>query len=194
VLAAVLGEVAIVMIDHREAGAHEAGEREDGDAGSKREGGVGVAEVVEVADRSGFARVSCLAARWTLSAAAARQDVPGQEGDDDHCRRDSEDGDSGGGYDHTAILVSLLTDRTVAARAFLWPSTLSVCGRMSSQRAPEAKGLLALEHVQLETVRRSPQLLAWEALRRPPSPFRIESSRCSAQRRRGICRARRCRG
>ena len=49
--AAVLGEVAVVMVDHRDTRAHESGEREDGDAGAKREGGVGVAEVVEVAER-----------------------------------------------------------------------------------------------------------------------------------------------
>jgi hypothetical protein len=58
--------------------------------------------------RWGFALVNCLAARWTLSSAAAGQDVPGQEGDDDDRRRDSDDGDGGRGYDHTAILVSCL--------------------------------------------------------------------------------------
>lgn len=56
---------------------------------------------------SGFALVSCLTARWTLSSAASGQDVPGQEGDDDDRRRDSDDGNGGGGYDHTAILASL---------------------------------------------------------------------------------------
>jgi hypothetical protein len=59
----------------------------------------------------GWARhalVSCLSARWTLTSAASRQDVPGQEGDDDNRRRDSDDGDGRSGYDHTAILASLL--------------------------------------------------------------------------------------
>jgi hypothetical protein len=55
---------------------------------------------------SGFALVSCLTARWTLSSAASGQDVPGQECDDDDCRGDSDDGDGGGGYDHAAILAS----------------------------------------------------------------------------------------
>jgi hypothetical protein len=51
-----------------------------------------------------------LAARCALSSTAAGQDVPGQEGDDDDRRGDSDDGDRGCGYDHTAILVSLFTD------------------------------------------------------------------------------------
>ena len=49
--AAIAGEVAVVAIDHRDARAHEAGDREHRDAGSQREGGVGVARVVEVAER-----------------------------------------------------------------------------------------------------------------------------------------------
>jgi hypothetical protein len=56
---------------------------------------------------SGFALVSCLTARCTLSSAASGQDVPSQEGDDDDCRCDGDDGDGGGGYDHAAILASL---------------------------------------------------------------------------------------
>ena len=51
VFAAIAGEVAVVAIDHRDAGAHEAGDGEHGDAGSQREGRVGVARVVEVAQR-----------------------------------------------------------------------------------------------------------------------------------------------
>jgi hypothetical protein len=51
VLVAVDGEVAVVEIDHRDARAHEPGEREHRDAGAEREGGVGVAQVVEVAQR-----------------------------------------------------------------------------------------------------------------------------------------------
>jgi len=42
----VAGEVTVVLVDHREAGAHEAGEIEDRDAGAEREGRVGVAKVV----------------------------------------------------------------------------------------------------------------------------------------------------
>jgi hypothetical protein len=63
---------------------------------------------------SGFALVSCLTARWTLSSAASGQDVPGQERDGDDRRRDSDDGDGGGGYDHTAILASLFRVETAA--------------------------------------------------------------------------------
>jgi hypothetical protein len=54
-----------------------------------------------------------LAARCALSSTAAGQDVPGQEGDDDDRRGDSDDGDRGCGYDHTAILVSLFTDGAI---------------------------------------------------------------------------------
>ena len=61
-----------------------------------------------VAGMGSPALVSCLSARWTPTSAASRQDVPGQEGDDDNRRRDSDDGDSRSGYDHTAILASLL--------------------------------------------------------------------------------------
>jgi hypothetical protein len=48
--------------------------------------------------------VSYLGARWTLSATASGQDVPGQKSDDDDRRRDCDDGHGGGGYDHAAIL------------------------------------------------------------------------------------------
>ena len=50
-LVAVDCEVAVVEIDHRDARAHEPREREHRDAGAEREGGVGVAQVVEVAQR-----------------------------------------------------------------------------------------------------------------------------------------------
>jgi hypothetical protein len=45
VVAAVAGEVAVVAVDHRQAGAHVAGEVEGGDAGTKGEGGEGVAQI-----------------------------------------------------------------------------------------------------------------------------------------------------
>jgi hypothetical protein len=51
VLAAVAGEVAVVMVDHRDARAHEAGDREHRNAGAQSEGRVRVAPVVEVAQR-----------------------------------------------------------------------------------------------------------------------------------------------
>jgi hypothetical protein len=41
---------------------------------------------------------------WALASAASGQDVHGQEGQDDDRGRDSNDGDGGGGYNHTAIL------------------------------------------------------------------------------------------
>jgi hypothetical protein len=56
---------------------------------------------------SGFALVSYLSGRWTLSSTTSGQDVPGQKSDDDDRRRDSDDGDGGGGYDHAAILASV---------------------------------------------------------------------------------------
>jgi hypothetical protein len=48
-LAPVAGEVAVVAADHRQAGAHVAGEVEGGDAGTEREGGEGVSEIVDPA-------------------------------------------------------------------------------------------------------------------------------------------------
>ena len=51
VLVAVDCEVAVVKIDHRDARAHEPGEGEHRHAGAEREGGLGVAQVVEVAQR-----------------------------------------------------------------------------------------------------------------------------------------------
>ena len=51
VLAAVAGQVAVVLVDHREAGAREPGQIEDRDAGAKRKGRVGVAEIVGPTDR-----------------------------------------------------------------------------------------------------------------------------------------------
>jgi hypothetical protein len=43
VLAAIFGEVAVVAVDHGQAGAHVAGEVEGGEAGTEREGGEGMA-------------------------------------------------------------------------------------------------------------------------------------------------------
>ncbi len=51
VLAAVVSEVAVVVVDHRDARAHEARDGEDRDAGAEREGGVRVAQVVEIPQR-----------------------------------------------------------------------------------------------------------------------------------------------
>ena len=50
-LVAVDCEVAVVEVDHRDAGAHEPREGEHRDAGAEREGRVGVAQLVEVAQR-----------------------------------------------------------------------------------------------------------------------------------------------
>jgi hypothetical protein len=50
-LAAVVGKVAVVVVDHRDARTHEARDREDGDPGAQRERGVGVPQVVEIAWR-----------------------------------------------------------------------------------------------------------------------------------------------
>ena len=46
----VAGEVAVVAVDHGQAGAHVAGELEGGDAGTEREGGEGVSEIVDAAE------------------------------------------------------------------------------------------------------------------------------------------------
>jgi hypothetical protein len=51
VFAAVAGEVAVVAVDHGQAGAHVAGEVEGRDAGAEREGREGVAEIVDAAER-----------------------------------------------------------------------------------------------------------------------------------------------
>jgi len=51
VLAAVAGEVAVVAVDHGQACAHLAGEVEGGDAGTEREGGEGVAQIVDAPER-----------------------------------------------------------------------------------------------------------------------------------------------
>jgi len=48
-LTAVVGQVAVVAVDHRDARAHEAGDGEHRHAGAERKGGVGVAQFVEVA-------------------------------------------------------------------------------------------------------------------------------------------------
>ena len=50
-LTAVAGEVAVVSVDHRQAGSHEAREVERRDAGAKREGRKGVAKIVDPAER-----------------------------------------------------------------------------------------------------------------------------------------------
>ena len=50
-LATVAGEVAVVAVDHREAGAHIAGEIEGGDAGTQGEGSEGVPEIVDSPER-----------------------------------------------------------------------------------------------------------------------------------------------
>jgi hypothetical protein len=51
VLASVAGEVAVVAVNHRQAGAHVAGELEGGDAGTQGEGGEGVSEIVDAPER-----------------------------------------------------------------------------------------------------------------------------------------------
>jgi hypothetical protein len=47
------------MVDHRDARAHEAGDREDRNAGAEREGRVGVAQVIQVAQRLGACGSLC---------------------------------------------------------------------------------------------------------------------------------------
>ena len=51
VLASVACEVAVVAVDHGQAGAHVAGEVEGGDAGTEREGREGVSEIVDPPER-----------------------------------------------------------------------------------------------------------------------------------------------
>jgi hypothetical protein len=51
VSAAVAGEVAVVAVDHRQAGAHVARELEGGEAGTEGEGREGVSEIVDAAER-----------------------------------------------------------------------------------------------------------------------------------------------
>ena len=50
-IAAVAGEMAVVAVDQRQAGAHVAGEVEGGDAGTKREGRKCMAKIVDAAER-----------------------------------------------------------------------------------------------------------------------------------------------
>ena len=50
-VASVAGEVAVVAVDHRQAGAHVAGEIEGRDAGTEREGREGVAQIVDAPER-----------------------------------------------------------------------------------------------------------------------------------------------
>jgi hypothetical protein len=59
VFASVAGEVAVVAVDHRQAGAHAAGEVEGGDAGTEGDGGEGVSEIVDPAQRLCPCRVLC---------------------------------------------------------------------------------------------------------------------------------------
>jgi hypothetical protein len=51
VLASVAGEVAVVAVDHGQAGTHVAGEVEGGDAGTEHEGREGVTQIVDAAQR-----------------------------------------------------------------------------------------------------------------------------------------------
>jgi hypothetical protein len=51
VLSAVAGQVAVVLVDHREACAHESGEIEDRDPRAEREGRIGMAEIIGSTDR-----------------------------------------------------------------------------------------------------------------------------------------------
>ena len=50
-LATVAGEVAVVVVDHGQAGAHIARELEGGDAGTQGEGSEGVPEIVDLPER-----------------------------------------------------------------------------------------------------------------------------------------------
>jgi len=50
-LASVAGEVAVMTVDHGQAGAHVAGEIEGGNAGTEREGREGVSKIVDPAHR-----------------------------------------------------------------------------------------------------------------------------------------------
>ncbi len=81
VLVAVDCEVAVVEVDHRDARAHEAREGEDRDACAERERGVGVTQVVEVAQRldpdgplDRFPVPSVEAAEVEVSAACVRKE------------------------------------------------------------------------------------------------------------------------
>jgi hypothetical protein len=49
--AAVAGEMAVMAVDHRQAGAHVAGQIEGGDAGTEREGREGVPQIVDAPER-----------------------------------------------------------------------------------------------------------------------------------------------
>ena len=72
-LTAVVSEMPVVVIDHRDARAHEAGDGEDGDASAEREGGIGVAQVIEVAQRLGR---SCLLGGFPVATAEATEVDP----------------------------------------------------------------------------------------------------------------------
>ena len=80
-LVAVDCEVAIVEIDHRDARAHEPREGEHRDASAEREGGIGVAQVVEVAQRldpgrflNGFPMPTVEIAEVEVAAARVREE------------------------------------------------------------------------------------------------------------------------
>jgi hypothetical protein len=77
VFAAVAGEVAVMAIDHRDARAHEARDREHRDAGAQCERGVGVAEVVEMAKWFDAGRdLGCLPVTAAEAAEVDEVDVP----------------------------------------------------------------------------------------------------------------------
>jgi hypothetical protein len=63
----------------------------------------------------GFALGNCLRARWTLSSAASRHDVPNDKGynDDGGCNR--HDGDCGGSDDHGGDHILVVSGNTFAA-------------------------------------------------------------------------------
>ena len=72
VLASVAGEVAVVAVDHGQAGAHVAGEVEGGDAGTEREGREGVPQIVDPAQRLDPGRASAPASSGGCGSCAGR--------------------------------------------------------------------------------------------------------------------------
>jgi hypothetical protein len=58
-LASVARQVAVVAVDHRQAGAHVAGEIEGGDAGTERKGREGMPEIVDPPPRLDAGGVLC---------------------------------------------------------------------------------------------------------------------------------------
>lgn len=73
VLTAVAGEVSVVVVDHRDARPHEARDREHRDAGSQREGRLGVTQVVEMTERLDTG--SCLSGFPVTATEAAEVDT-----------------------------------------------------------------------------------------------------------------------